>query len=444
MKVTVGTVTDRGLNPKRAHNEDRFLVIEERGLFLVADGVGGRRGGQVASQAVVDVFKETFAESPGLGVAVALEAAIIESNRRIFESSIANTELEGMATTLAVLAVDGNQAVLGHVGDSRIYQLSGQSLIRETEDHSEVNEAVRAGVISAAMAAHDPLRNVLTRAIGVVPDVEPEVKTIRIEPGSRFLLCSDGITRHIPDGMLEGLLDGGHHPQQVCEILRDHCFEQGAEDNLTAVVVDFGERSYIQSDVPRPAVPVSPGRRIEVDLRGQDENRSSPEPSNVPTEVPAPASSGSGSQVVRNGLILLAVIGIGIAIGRYYETIRSWVDQTLARVEGTPSPTPGTVPPTLDPELAAARVLFEEQRFEKARDQLDELVKRSPERADYHYWLGLTSIELKEYEGAIRELNEAVRLDDRLPGVHGHLARAYRAVGDRSKMEESLRREKGQ
>lgn len=444
MKVTVGTVTDRGLNPKRAHNEDRFLVIEERGLFLVADGVGGRRGGQVASQAVVDVFKETFAKRPGLGVAVALEAAIIESNRRIFETSIANADLEGMATTLAVLALDGTQAVLGHVGDSRIYQLSDGSLTRETEDHSEVNEAVRAGVISAAMAAHDPLRNVLTRAIGVDPDVEPDVKTIRIEPGSRFLLCSDGITRHIPDATLEGLLDGSHHPQQVCEILRDHCFERGAEDNLTAVVVDFGERTYIQSDVPKPPVFVSPARRIEVDVRSQDESRPSSETASVPAEVPAPRSSRGGSHVVRNGLILMAVIVIGIAIGRYYDTIRSWVDQSLARVEGTPSPTPGPVPAALDPELAAARVLFEEQRFEKARDQLNELVRRSPDRADYHYWLGLTSIELKEYEGAIRELNEAVRLDDRLPGVHGHLARAYKAVGDRRKMEESLRREKGQ
>ncbi|MEP7274393.1 MAG: tetratricopeptide repeat protein, partial [Acidobacteriota bacterium] len=106
----------------------------------------------------------------------------------------------------------------------------------------------------------------------------------------------------------------------------------------------------------------------------------------------------------------------------------------------TPTQTPGAT--MSDPDLAAVRVLFEDKRFETARDQLIELKRRSPEKAEYHYWLGLTQYELKNYLEAIKDLNEAARLDDHLPGVYGHLARAYEAIGDRRKMEESLRRDR--
>ncbi|MEP7274160.1 MAG: protein phosphatase 2C domain-containing protein, partial [Acidobacteriota bacterium] len=206
MKLTFGAVTDRGLNPKRAANEDRFLVLEQSGLYLVADGVGGRKGGQVASQTVVDVFTEMFAKTRVADVALTVEAAVIESNRRIFEGSVASSELEGMATTVVVLAVDGEEAIIGHVGDSRVYRFERGALHRDTEDHSEVGEAVRAGVISAAMAARDPMRNVLTRAVGAEPDVEGDFKSIPLSQGTRFLLCSDGITRHLTDASLSDLL----------------------------------------------------------------------------------------------------------------------------------------------------------------------------------------------------------------------------------------------
>jgi predicted Zn-dependent protease len=132
------------------------------------------------------------------------------------------------------------------------------------------------------------------------------------------------------------------------------------------------------------------------------------------------------------------VVLAGFAVGRYYEQVYIWISGG-APVSGRADP--GVVPSDQsDPELAAARVLFEEKRFEKAREQLMELVRRNPENAGYRFWLGRTDYELKSYPDAIRNLNEAARLDARMPDVYRHLARAYEAIGDRRNMEESLRR----
>src|SRR5438105_6603254 len=147
LKLTFGTVTDRGLNQKRVANEDRLLALPEGGLFLVADGVGGRRGGQVASQTVVDIFTENFSTRPRGELLAMLKQTIARCNQSIHEASTEVAELEGMATTVALLAVDGTRAIIGHVGDSRVYRFDGSQLLCETEDHSEVAEAMRSGTL---------------------------------------------------------------------------------------------------------------------------------------------------------------------------------------------------------------------------------------------------------------------------------------------------------
>ena len=453
MKFTVGTVTDRGLNPKRTANEDRLLALPERGLFLVADGVGGRRGGQIASQTAVDIFEATFADPVRDGVLDAVRSAVIDCNRQIFDASLSKAELQGMATTLAVLAINGSEGVIGHVGDSRVYRHEAGALFRETEDHSEVNEALRAGVITAAMAAHDPRRNVLTRALGAELDVEADFKTIPLREGARFLLCSDGITRHITDEELQDLLSVDLHPAALCERLKEMCYACGAEDNLTGIIVDLGVRQYRAVEVDVKSSPVAQtGSRIEVAFRAPGE----PAEAGVGSGPPAGATAGApaGARAPKKAandrspghfnrglsriLIGLVVVLLGFAVGRYYEQVYAWVTTSLG-VAGQTGP--GAVPSDqTDPELAAARVLFVEKRFEKAREQLIELVRRRPENAEYHFWLGRTNYELKSYPEAIRNLNEAARLDARIPDVYRHLARAYEAVGDRRNMEESLRR----
>jgi len=138
---------------------------------------------------------------------------------------------------------------------------------------------------------------------------------------------------------------------------------------------------------------------------------------------------------------LLAVVVVGILIGRYYDRAQTWVMSDLVGGGATPQTQPGQSSPAApDPDLAAARVLFEERRYEKARDQLAELIRRTPENAEYRLWRGRSEYELKNYAEAITDLNEAARLDQNLPDVYEHLARAYGAIGDRRNMEESLRR----
>src|SRR5678815_5427732 len=268
MKITFDAISDRGLNPKRHANEDHFFALKSRGLFVVADGVGGRRGGQVASHAVTDVFQKTFESEKREINKETLAAAIVECNRRIFEESRQTAELEGMATTIVVLSLARKRAIVGHVGDSRLYRIANGVLNCETEDHSEVIEAVRAGLLTPAMAEHDPRRNVLTRAVGIEPSVEADFKTIPVGESERFLLCSDGITRHIPDSELEQLLSSRQSPALLCKHLKDVCYSRGAEDNLTAVIVDIGTHEYVNGSAGLPKiVPAEPaGSRFRVDF----------------------------------------------------------------------------------------------------------------------------------------------------------------------------------
>lgn len=274
MKVTFGYVTDRGLNPRRTRNEDNLLVMPEQGLFLVADGVGGRRGGETASRLVIDIFRRVFRQPQFIDdLRAALLSTLDLCNQKIYEDSHAYVELEGMATTIASVAVDGDQAIVAHVGDSRVYRADGQGLIQLTEDHSEVNEALRAGRITEELAATHPKRNVINRALGADSEVEPDLIGIELDELTTLLLCTDGVTRHLSDERLLDILRSGHHPQTVCQMIRQGCYEAGAEDNLTAIVIDFGPRSYAEelpsarSETTVELVRPDGGRVIEVNLR---------------------------------------------------------------------------------------------------------------------------------------------------------------------------------
>ena len=274
MKVTFGYVTDRGLNPRRTRNEDNLLVMPEQGLFLVADGVGGRRGGETASRLVIDIFRRVFRQPQFIDdLRAALLSTLDLCNQKIYEESHAYVELEGMATTIASVAVDGDQAIVAHVGDSRVYRADGQGLIQLTEDHSEVNEALRAGRITEELAATHPKRNVINRALGADSEVEPDLIGIELDELTTLLLCTDGVTRHLSDERLLDILRSGHHPQTVCQMIRQGCYEAGAEDNLTAIVIDFGPRSYAEevasarSETTVELVRPDGGRVIELNLR---------------------------------------------------------------------------------------------------------------------------------------------------------------------------------
>src|SRR5881394_509003 len=246
-EVQVGSISDRGLSDKRPLNEDSYLADPARGIFVVADGVGGADAGEIASQTAVDVLNDAFRQkiTDGEDVEDLMELAIQRANSSIHQMAAENPRFSMMATTVVALHLDGNQATIGHVGDSRLYRLTPDGeLLRETEDHSVVEEEVRAGRMTPEQAANHPSKNVISRALGAEDTVEADMKVIEVEDGSAFLLCTDGITRHLPDYELRDLLTAEATPAQQCEEMKRRCYQRGAEDNLTAVIVQVGTPKF--------------------------------------------------------------------------------------------------------------------------------------------------------------------------------------------------------
>jgi len=359
--VKVASVSDRGLNDKRPLNEDSFLSDHERGIFAVADGVGGAEAGEVASQTAVDVLSEAFRHRihDGDDVEDLMELAIQRANASIHQMANEHPRFSMMATTIVALHVDGLKATFGHVGDSRLYRVtSNGELRRETEDHSIVEEEVRAGRMTPEQAANHPSKNVISRALGAEPSVEVDMKTIEIEDGTSFLLCTDGITRHLSDNELRDLLVSGQPIDAVCEEMKRRCYERGAEDNLTAVIVQVGTPKYTAAadaertvdakvppelartapDVAEPRVVLTPASRIAF-----------PGPATQPSAAPAviaaeqvPAKGGRPVRRFFGFIFVLALIGAAFYAGMRYQDIRRVLGLNVASVQPTPSPTPDT------------------------------------------------------------------------------------------------------
>ena len=381
-QVVSAAVTDRGLNPKRPLNEDSFLADSERGIFAVADGVGGAEAGEVASQTAVEVLDEAFRHKvEGADVEDLMELAIQRANASIYQMAQDNARFNMMATTIVGLHVKGNIATIGHVGDSRLYRLTpaGQ-LLRETNDHSVVEEEVRAGRMTAEQAANHPSKNVISRALGAEDDVEVDLKVIEVDEGTQFLLCTDGITRHIPDHELRQLLLTHDDLVAACEEMKRRCFERGAEDNLTAVLVSVGTPISISSRSEDVEKTISPETTAVPAIIGED--RLEP-PSFVPasrkafppdeagartieTPINIPHSAGrSGVERTMTRLFLFVLLIVALAgafyAGRRYRGSVPYIDPQP--ITETPSPSPSPSPATATDDLMMT--------FETARRQVD-------------------------------------------------------------------------
>jgi serine/threonine protein phosphatase PrpC len=238
-QILSAVVSDRGLSEKRPQNEDSYLELPAQGVFAVADGVGGAQAGDVASQMAVEILGEAFInQSSEIDAEDVMRLAIERANLAIYQMASELPQLSSMATTLVALHLTGNIATIGHVGDSRLYRVEKDgTLHRETLDHSVVEEEVRAGRMTPEQALTHPSRNIISRALGAEPDIDIDMKTIMVDPGNTFLLCSDGITRHITDEEIGALLAAGFDPVDLCERMKEICYDRGAEDNLTALVV---------------------------------------------------------------------------------------------------------------------------------------------------------------------------------------------------------------
>ena len=240
------SITDRGLSEKRPQNEDSFAELPEHGVFVVADGVGGANAGDFASQMAVELLTEAVSnQASDADPEQLFRMAIDHANRSIHQMAVDLPQLASMATTIVALNLKGNIATVAHVGDSRIYRFTPDGQVfRETHDHSVVEEEVRAGRLTPEEALIHPSRNIISRAVGAENTVDIDVKTIMVEPNTTFLLCSDGITRHIDDEELRAIFATGADPRLICDHLKELCYSRGAEDNLTAVIV----RTFAESE----------------------------------------------------------------------------------------------------------------------------------------------------------------------------------------------------
>jgi serine/threonine protein phosphatase PrpC len=255
-RISSGAVSDRGLSEKRPQNEDSYLEMARCGIYAVADGVGGAQAGEVASQMAMEILAEAFTNRlDGDDAEAIMRTAIQRANAAIYQMAHELPQLATMATTVVALHLDGNIATIGHVGDSRLYRVDRDgNLYPETDDHSMVADEVRAGRMTAEQAENHPSRNIINRALGAEATVDVDLKTIMIDPGTAFLICSDGITRHVNDQEIKGVLTFGGEPDEICEYLKNLCYERGAEDNLTAVVVKVAAAEAAAQSIVPPLV----------------------------------------------------------------------------------------------------------------------------------------------------------------------------------------------
>jgi len=205
-------------------------------LLVVADGMGGHRGGEVASQMAVQKMGDVFEQSAHPSSKEILAEAFREANESIFERANHESELSGMGTTAVALILDGrNEAYLAHVGDSRAYRMRKGQLEQLTDDHSVVGELVRGGQLSPEEARHHPQSNEILRALGTRPDVDIEFTLIDVRAGDRFLMCSDGLSGMLSDQAIAAALVEGS-AEEVTQRLIELANEAGGTDNITVQV----------------------------------------------------------------------------------------------------------------------------------------------------------------------------------------------------------------
>ena len=238
-----GSATDVG----RVRKVNQDLPLERANLYAVADGMGGHAGGEVAARVAVETLQQAFERTP---TADGLRAAFDEANLQVWSQSQSSPDLRGMGTTLTAMALVGGPGghdtiALANVGDSRAYVFSRGTLVQVTDDHSLAEERMRHGEMTEAEAAVHPQRHILTRALGVSSEVEPDMWELELHTGDRVLICSDGLSNEVRLDEMASVLEEVDDPEEAAQRLVDVANEHGGADNITVVVVDVqvGEES---------------------------------------------------------------------------------------------------------------------------------------------------------------------------------------------------------
>jgi len=258
LKVIAEGKTDKGT--VRENNEDNFCILEKQPLYVVADGMGGHASGEIASKLAIDIirdyfnnpdtsrqlqigeYKEDYSEATNkLGSAIRL------ANKAIFEAAQTNPLWHGMGTTIVAAFLNGKRLSIAHVGDSRIYLIRLGDIEQLTDDHSLVSEQVKREMITKEQARESKMKNVLTRALGVAPEVKVDLNELSLMQGDTLLLCSDGLTAMVPDEDILSVMTATTDPSIACEQLISLANENGGEDNITVITVYIKKESWFSS-----------------------------------------------------------------------------------------------------------------------------------------------------------------------------------------------------
>lgn len=262
MELTACGLTDVG--QVRSHNEDSILLEPGLHLYAVADGMGGHKGGEFASKICLDTLKDYLiraaqgqaplvgqADSAYSDAANLLGSAVRFANRAVFEAASAKPEWRGMGTTIVALTVTDSTVAIAHVGDSRAYLLRNGHFEQVTQDHSWIEEQVRAGLMSRDEALFAKGRNVLTRAIGQEATVKVDLDELGLQAGDALLLCSDGLYGMVADEEIAALISAAASPEEACRELVACANGRGGRDNISVVLLTAGVEKGLLAGVKR-------------------------------------------------------------------------------------------------------------------------------------------------------------------------------------------------
>ncbi|MBW6463268.1 MAG: Stp1/IreP family PP2C-type Ser/Thr phosphatase [Firmicutes bacterium] len=240
--MQVAGMTNQGL--ERARNEDNYFVSAEADIALlaVADGMGGHRAGNIASALAIAAAEKIWlaidrSNMPTVENARKLiETLLVEANSKIIDESESASERRGMGTTLTAGLLCSNRLTIGHVGDSRAYMINNGQISMITKDHSLLEQLIDTGQVKPEEADNHPQRHVLTRALGVSPDLAIDVTELEIEPGSALILCTDGLTNMVRDNEILAMYKENRDPETLAQALIELANSRGGFDNITVVI----------------------------------------------------------------------------------------------------------------------------------------------------------------------------------------------------------------
>jgi protein phosphatase len=241
-RLSVGARSETGY--VRDENQDRMSRVEAGfgEVYIVSDGMGGHRGGAVAAELTTEILGRALSGIPSISSAPAqVKTAFEEANKVVYQRGHSDDEgIRDMGATAVVLLINQSQAIVAHVGDSRAYLFMRGELRRLTKDHSRVQRMVDAGILTEVQAAGHPASNLLERAIGVAPDIQPDISPpIKLNAGDLMLLCSDGLHGYVSDAEIAGILNRRTSVQTMVDELVDLALEKGGEDNITVQLIGY-------------------------------------------------------------------------------------------------------------------------------------------------------------------------------------------------------------